>query len=86
MKKIKHVKYSLVKRPVLVRLGHILCCTNNRSYMLFVYVMVKPYNITCIIQVDKSTPLHWAAGGGHTNIVSLLVDHGAGVDMKSRVS
>ena len=54
--------------------------------MLFVYVLVKPYNITGIIQVNKMTPLHYAARKGHTNIVSLLVDHGAGVDMKNKVS
>jgi len=60
--------------------------TNNRGYVLFVYVLVKPYNITCIIQVDKWTPLHYAASEGHTSIVSLLVDHGAGVDMKNKVS
>ena len=60
--------------------------TNNRGYVLFVYVLVKPYNITCIIQVNKMTPLHIAAIRGHTNIVSLLVDNGAGVDMKNEVS
>ena len=60
--------------------------TNNRGYVLFVYVLVKPYNITCIIQVDKWTPLHCAAMQGHTNIVSLLVDHGASVDLKNKVS
>ena len=60
--------------------------TNNRCYVLFVYVLVKPYNITCIIQVAKCTPLHHAASKGHTNIVSLLVDHGAGVDKKSKGS
>ena len=59
---------------------------NNRGYVLFVYVLVKPYNITCIIQVAKETPLHDAARQGYTNIVSLLVDHGAGVDMKDMVS
>ena len=60
--------------------------TNNRGYVLFVYVLVKPYNITCIIQVNKRTPLHLAASEGHTNIVSLLVNNGAGVNMKSKVS
>ena len=60
--------------------------TNNRGYVLFVYVLVKPYNMSCIIQWYKSTPLHYAARQGHTNIVSLLVDHGAGVDMKDQVS
>ena len=60
--------------------------TNNKGYVLFVYVLVKPYNITCIIKVNKRTPLHLAARQGCANIVSLLVDHGAGVDMKDRVS
>jgi len=64
----------------------VLIPTNNRCYVLFVYVLVKPYNITCIIQVNKMTPLHLAAMQGHTNIVSLLVDHGAGVEMKNEVS
>jgi len=32
------------------------------------------------------TPLHYAAGRGHTNIVSLLVANGAGVDKKDQVS
>jgi len=54
--------------------------------VLFVYVLVKPYNITCIIQVFKRTPLHFAASRGHNNIVSLLVDHGAGVDIMDQVS
>jgi len=64
----------------------VVILTNNRGYVLFVYVLVKPFNITCIIQVNKSTPLHYAASQGYTNIVSLLVDHGAGVDMKNEVS
>ena len=63
----------------------VVILTNNRGYMLFVYVLVKPYNITCIIQVNKMTPLYYAASRGLTNIVSLLVDHGAGVDMKDEV-
>ena len=41
---------------------------------------------TCITQGVERTPLHLAARGGHTKIVSLLVDHGAGVDMKNQVS
>ena len=60
--------------------------TNNKGYVLCVYVLVKPYNITCVIQVYKETPLHLAASQGHTNVVSLLVDNGAGVDMKDQVS
>ena len=54
--------------------------------MLFVYVLVKPYNITCIIQVDKCTPLHCTASEGHTNVVTLLVGKGANVNMKDKVS
>ena len=50
---------------------------------MFVYVLVKPYNI---IQAYKQTPLHLAAMQGDTNIVSLLVDHGASVDLKNKVS
>ena len=60
--------------------------TNNRDYVLFVYVLVKPYNITCIIQVTKWTPLHYAAMEGHTNVVTLLVGKGANVNMKNKVS
>ena len=57
-----------------------------RGYVLFVYVLVKPYNITCITQVVKSTPLHLAAGSNHTDVTALLVDHGANVNMKDVVS
>ena len=60
--------------------------TNNRGYVLFVYVLVKPYNITCIIQVNKQTPLHIAVMMGHTDVVSLLVGKGANVNMKNEVS
>ena len=60
--------------------------TNNRGNVLFVYVLVKLYNITCIIQVNKRTPLHQAAREGHTNVVTLLVGKGANVNMKDMVS
>ena len=34
----------------------------------------------------QSTPLHWAAGQGHTNSVALLVTSGADINMKDKVS
>ena len=37
-----------------------------------------------IIQGQK-TPLHWAAGSGHTDSVALLVASGANVNMKDNV-
>ena len=55
------------------------------NYVLFVYVPVKPYNITCIIQGNKYTPLHYAATNNHTDVTALLVDHGANVNMKNKV-
>ena len=60
--------------------------TNNRGNVLFVYVLVKPYNITCIIQVYKCTPLHLAVRWDHTDVVTLLVEKGANVNMKNAVS
>ena len=38
-----------------------------------------------IIQ-GHNTPLHYAAGKGHTDSVALLVASGADINMKSRVS
>ena len=38
-----------------------------------------------IIQYQR-TPLHWAAGGGHTDSVALLVASGADINMKDDVS
>ena len=32
------------------------------------------------------TPLHWAAGRGHTDCVALLMKSGANVNMKDKVS
>ena len=56
------------------------------GYVLFVYVLVKSYNITCIIQGNKMTPLHWAATNNHPDVMSLLISHGADVNMKDWVS
>ena len=32
----------------------------------------------------EETPLHWAAGGGHKEIVELLVNNGADVNAKNK--
>ena len=64
----------------------IIIPTNNRGDVLFVYVLVKPYNITCIIQIRKMTPLHIAAHNDHPPVMSVLISHGADVNKKDMVS
>ena len=54
--------------------------------MLSVYVPVKSYNINYIIQWTDNTPLAFAAAEGNTEMISLLIAHGANVNMKDEVS
>ena len=35
---------------------------------------------------DHQTPLHWAAMRGHTDVVKLLIEKGADVNAKDKVS
>ena len=35
---------------------------------------------------DRKTPLHYASERGHSEVVQVLISHGATVDMKDRVS
>ena len=41
--------------------------------------------MTCSLQ-DGRSPLHVAAEEGHTNVVDILVKHGANVDTRDKVS
>ena len=43
-------------------------------------------HFTGFMQFTKRTPLHYAANSGSTGIVTLLVDHGANVNVKDLVS
>ena len=43
-------------------------------------------NDDIIIIQTQWTPLHYAASNGHTDSVALLVDNGADVNMKDKVS
>ena len=48
---------------------------------------MQPYHsFPGFMQFTKRTPLHYAANSGSTGIVTLLVDHGANVNMKDLVS
>ena len=40
--------------------------------------------ISIVIQVGF-TPLHYASQNGHTDIVELLIDHGAVIDVPTKV-
>ena len=40
--------------------------------------------MSCSLQYDRC-PLHLAAEKGHTDIVNILITHGANVDTKDRV-
>ena len=51
-----------------------------------VYFMSPPVAIMpCTLQ-NGSTPLHVASQNGHKDIAQLLLDHGAGVSIASKVS
>ena len=45
---------------------------------------MKPYN--CMFLQDHQTPLYWAASGGHTDTVKILIEKGADVNAKDKVS
>ena len=50
--------------------------------MQFVSILTKQDSIPQV----KSTPLHYAASGGHLQIVKLLIDAGALISSKDKVS
>ena len=64
-----------------------VCDDNQHNVMWFLCLYwLGHYNITCIIQSYKSTPLHIAAVNDHTEVMSLLIANGADVNMKDKVS
>ena len=42
--------------------------------------------ITVMFLQDHQTPLHWAASEGHTDIVKIMIEKGADVNAKDKVS
>ena len=60
-------------------------CTYTVMWCVCVTMVMILMYYYYIIQWQQ-TPLHWAAGSGHTDSVALLVASGADINMKTDVS
>ena len=48
--------------------------------------LTKLFSIYMCLLQSESSPLHLAAKNGHSEVVTLLITHGAKVDIKDKVS
>ena len=50
-------------------------------------IIIMIVTVICIVYQDYArTALMWASNDGHKEVVQLLLDHGAGIDIQDRVS
>ena len=55
--------------------------------IIIIIIIIMIVTVICIVyQGDEWTALMWASYNGHKEVVQLLLDHGAGIDIKSNVS
>ena len=52
------------------------------EYQLYCILGQLDIHIICVLSPPQMSPLHWAAGGGHVNIVKMLVEKGAELNSK----
>jgi hypothetical protein len=64
---------SIIHRPVIPKLLEIFVRTDSQP------------PVSCQLSQYARTPLHYAAEGGHTEVVSLLLDKGANIEAKDKV-
>jgi ankyrin repeat protein len=58
----------------------LLCCCSSLGVCIFSY----PYSRAC--KQNGATPLYWAAQRGHDDVVQFLIDEGAGINSRTKVS
>ena len=68
-----------------VAVEHLYPGTNAFGLCHNVFVYLTKRFFMCLLQSDSS-PLHLAAENGQSEVATLLITHGASVDIKDRVS
>ena len=52
------------------------------EYQLYCVLGQLDIHIICVLSPPQMSPLHWAAGSGHMNIVKTLIEKGANLHSK----
>ena len=54
--------------------------------IIIIIIIIMIVTVICLVYQDGNTALMWASYNGHKEMAKLLLDHGANINIKDKVS